>query len=118
MHRLLQKIDLKLKKVEKDVEKLFRDLQGRFKILRHEYHEWRHETISGIVSVRVILHNMLVSLRLNGLLENEESEYGGRLTSLQFIEEFEITLAESVDNCITQTHYEWLEELIGVEGSI
>lgn len=60
--------------VRKDVERMFGCLQGRFHTLRRERHEWDEEAVVLISQVCVILHNMIVSMRLSGELDEEDGE--------------------------------------------
>jgi hypothetical protein len=71
-----------------DVERLFGNLQGRFHILRRERHEWSDEVIILISQVCVILHNMLVSLRTKGELDDETDDDGSLLSSSELLDEF------------------------------
>ena len=78
----------------------------RFRILRHEYHEWKHESISEIVEVCVIIHNMLLHLRLNGLPQEERNETGNLMAPTQVIEEFEQKTSNEVSDVQFQDHFE------------
>eukprot|EP00171_Calliarthron_tuberculosum_P006951 IDg6951t1 len=60
--------------VRKDVERFFGCLQGRFKILRQERHECSDSSLMQISSACVILHNMVVKMVCDGVLDGEEAD--------------------------------------------
>ena len=101
----------------KDVQWLFRVLQGRFKILRQEFHEWSDDAIVLIVQTCVILHDMIVSLKLSGQIQEEQTEHGDVLNEFQ---ENEVgTIDKSSDGIqIGQRSAEWMRQLVDIEGNI
>lgn len=114
----------------KEVERLFGTLQGRFRILRHEFHEWRDESLIEILETCLILHNMLVQFRLNGMLENEADEFGDPISAIQVIQELTDGINEGTNSDQSSNksnnedanngegNVQWLQELLSTEEAI
>jgi Plant transposon protein len=72
--------------VLKDIERCFGVVQGRFQCMRVERKQWTDTQIIEEGQACVVLHNMILSMAKNGMLD-EHDEFGQRMTSDQVVNE-------------------------------